>query len=104
MTTIQADAERTTVQFPEAITIATVGELRDALDPVVNGDASSVALDLGSVQRIDAAGVQLLAALLRSLEELGASVELLGTSKEVEAACRDTGWGRLVATTGAEQE
>ena len=96
MTTIQADVESTTVQFPEAITIATVGELRDALDPVVNGDATSVALDLGSVQRIDAAGVQLLAALLRSLAELGASVELQNISDEVERACRDTGWARLV--------
>ena len=53
-------------RLPEQIDIRRIAELHRALDALLSSADDDVALDAGGVERIDTAGVQLLAAATRS--------------------------------------
>lgn len=83
--------------LPSELTIYTVGETRttclnwlaDPVDDVLGVDGSAVA-------EIDGAGVQLLAALARSLQARNRRLQLLAPSHPLESACAALGLEELL--------
>lgn len=89
------------IALPAELTIYTAAELRTqwlewvaALDPADAGDAL---VDAAAVDQVDAAGVQLLAALVRSIAATGLGWRLDAPSDALRAACTTLGLERLLA-------
>lgn len=68
-------------------TVAESGALKSALLDVLQQQAT-VTLDIASVQRIDTAGIQLIAAFVRERESRGRKVEWRGTAPAFTSAAR----------------
>ncbi|MDL2336757.1 MAG: STAS domain-containing protein [Pseudomonadota bacterium] len=85
-----------TLSLPAELTIYTVGELRPQwltwLAGFADDDApADAAVDGSAVDQIDAAGVQLLVALSRSLMVAQRSLQFLGPSPVLAEACSALG-------------
>ncbi len=92
--------------LPAELTIYTVGELRPqwlawlAETPVANGAEETVAVDGAAVAEVDAAGVQLLLSLQRSLIDRQQALRLLAPSRTLAAACTALGLAALLGAGG----
>ncbi len=89
-----------TLSLPAELTIYTVGELRPQwlawLATLASSDAPvEVTVDGAAVDQIDAAGVQLLAALSRSLRAAQRSLCLVNASPLLTQACEALGLSAL---------
>jgi anti-anti-sigma regulatory factor len=79
--------------LPAELTIYNVAELRRQLLAHVDAHAEDDAcrLDAAAVDQVDAAGVQLLVALARTLAPLGRTLQLGHASPALVAACESLG-------------
>lgn len=96
----------TTLCLPAELTIYTVGELRPQwlawLASLASSDAPlEAAVDGAAVDQIDAAGVQLLASLSRSLVAAQRSLCLVNASPVLTHACEALGLPTLRCGAGA---
>ncbi len=66
--------------------------------------ADSVTLDISAVQRIDTAGLQVIAAFIRERESQGREVQWRGQAPALETAARLLGLGTLLKLPTAEGE
>jgi anti-anti-sigma regulatory factor len=81
-----------TLSLPEELTIYTVGELRPQWLAWLAGlEATEVAVDGAAVGQIDAAGVQLLVALSRSLAAVHRTLQFVNASEVLTSACEALG-------------
>jgi ABC-type transporter Mla MlaB component len=76
-------------------TVADAGALKSGLAKLLD-EAGTVTLDIGSVQRIDTAGLQVIATFVRERESLGGQVEWRGTSPSLLAAAKLLGLSSLL--------
>ena len=98
-----------TMTLPHELTIYTAGETRHALAQSIAAapaDTPTWVLDGRAVAEADAAGVQMLMALVRSAAAAGTSLRVEGTSDVLRDACRRLGIDVLLgleplATEGA---
>ncbi len=98
-----------TMTLPHELTIYTAGETRHALAQWIAAapaDTRSWVLDGRAVAEADAAGVQMLMALVRSAAAAGTSLRVQGASDVLRDACRRLGIDVLLgleplATEGA---
>lgn len=82
----------TLLRLPAELTIYTVAATREAwLAALAAPDAETLRADAAGVGEIDAAGLQLLVALRRSLAERGRALHLCDPSESLRAACRRAG-------------
>lgn len=95
--------------LPSELTIYTVGELRPQwlawlADPpaadAAEADDSAFAVDAAAVEEVDAAGVQLLLSLQRSLVNRQQALRLVAPSRTLATACTALG---LAALVGADE-
>jgi anti-anti-sigma regulatory factor len=79
--------------LPAELTIYSAGELRRLLLAHVDAHAEdeSCRLDGAAVDQVDAAGVQLLVSLARTLTPLGRTLQLCNASPALRAACDSLG-------------
>ena len=68
-------------------TVADAGTLKSGLAKLLD-DTGVVTLDIGSVQRIDTAGLQVIATFVRERESLGRQVEWRGAAPALTAAAK----------------
>ncbi len=102
-----------TRSLPAELTIYTVGELQpqwlawlgtDAAADAAGDDAvDDFAVDASAVAEVDAAGVQLLVSLSRSLGRQQRSLALVAPSDALASACARLGLTSLVAATSKGQ-
>lgn len=76
-------------------TVADAGTLKSALAKLLD-DTGVVTLDIGSVQRIDTAGLQVITTFVRERESLGRQVEWLGAAPSLVAAAKLLGLSSLL--------
>lgn len=76
-------------------TVADAGALKTGLAKLLDA-TGVVTLDIGSVQRIDTAGLQVIATFIRERESLGRQVEWRGTAPSMVAAAKLLGLGALL--------
>jgi len=76
-------------------TVADAGALKSGLAKLLD-DTGTVTLDIGSVQRIDTAGLQVIATFIRERESRGRQVEWRGTAPALVAAARLLGLSSLL--------
>jgi len=83
----------TPLALPAELTIYSVAELRRQLLAHVDAHAEDDAcrLDAGAIDQVDAAGVQLLVSLARTLAPLGRTLQLGNASPALVAACESLG-------------
>lgn len=91
--------------LPAELSIYTVGEVRaqclawiGEAAPDHGAHDAAWPLDAHTVDQIDAAGVQLLVSLARSLAPQGLALQLLNPSRVLAEACAALGLGDLLAT------
>ncbi|MBI5257025.1 MAG: STAS domain-containing protein [Burkholderiales bacterium] len=72
-----------TLRIEGDLTVVAAAQQREALLQALAGAEGELVLDLGDVQAIDSAGVQLLLATRRSLAETGGSLSLRSPSRVV---------------------
>jgi anti-anti-sigma regulatory factor len=79
--------------LPAEMTIYSVAELRRQLLAHVDAHAAEEAcrIDAGAVDQVDAAGLQLLVSLARTLAPLGRTLQLGNASPALVAACESLG-------------
>lgn len=81
--------------LPAELTIYSVAELRRQLlahmDAHAYADDEACRLDAGAIEQVDAAGVQLLVSLARTLAALGRTLQLGHASPALVAACESLG-------------
>ena len=93
--------------LPAELTIYTVGEMRSlwltwlaeahAEAATANTHDDTFTVDAAAVGEVDAAGVQLLLSLSKSLDQEHRALKLLGASRPLAAACAALGAGALLA-------
>ena len=81
--------------LPVELTIYTVGELHATWRSWVQ--AGGCRVDGAAVDQVDAAGLQLLLALARSLHERGSALRLTASSPALDAGCAGLGLGHWLA-------
>ena len=81
--------EAAVLPLPAELTIYTVGELHPAWRAWA--EAGGQRVDGTAVDQVDAAGLQLLLALARSLQARGARLQLLAASRVLEDGCAALG-------------
>ena len=92
----------TPLALPPELTIYTAAETRSSwLAALAEPGDGPLALLAGTVNEIDAAGVQLLASLARTLAAQQRTLQLLDPSPALQGACERLGLSGLLAT-GAE--
>jgi len=69
------------------VTIADAGQLKSGLEKLLN-DTEVVILDISAVQRIDTAGLQVIAAFIRERESQGRQCQWQGAAPAVTAAIK----------------
>jgi anti-anti-sigma regulatory factor len=84
-------------------TVADASSLKSGLAKLLE-ESDSVTLDISAVQRIDTAGLQVIAAFIRERESQGRQVQWRGHAPTVEAAARLLGLGALLKLPTAEVE
>ncbi len=88
----------TVLALPTELTIYTAAETRSAwLAALSEGGDGSLAVRAGAVTEIDAAGVQLLASLARTLAAQQRSLQLVEPSDTLRNACERLGLSSLLA-------
>lgn len=92
--------------LPPELTIYTAGDVRTQClawmgAPAEEGDDDGWALDASAVDQVDAAGVQLLVALARSLDGLSRPLRLVQPSAPLTDACAALGLGDWLSTRTA---
>ena len=99
--------EQTTASGAFAIaaecTVADASSLKSGLAKLLD-ESDSVTLDTGAVQRIDTAGLQVIAAFVRERESQGRQVQWRGHAPAIETAARLLGLGALLKLPTAEVE
>lgn len=92
----------TPLALPPELTIYTAAETRTAwLAALAEPGDGTLALEAGAVSEIDAAGVQLLASLARSLAAQQRTLKLVGPSPALQGACERLGLSDLLAAGAA---
>ena len=81
----------TTLVLPEELTIYTVGDLRTQWLGWLAGLHEDATIDGAAVGQVDAAGVQLLVSLVRSLDARQLGWRLQGVGGALREACRTLG-------------
>ena len=76
-------------------TVADAGTLKSGLAKLLE-DTGVVTLDISSVQRIDTAGLQVIATFVRERESLGRQVEWRGAAPSLAAAAKLLGLSSLL--------
>jgi ABC-type transporter Mla MlaB component len=76
-------------------TVADAGALKSGLAKLLD-ETGVVTLDIGSVQRIDTAGLQVIATFVRERESHGRQVEWRGTAPSLVAAAKLLGLSALL--------
>ena len=76
-------------------TVADAGSLKAGLAKLLD-DAGMVTLDISAVQRIDTAGLQVIATFVRERESHGRQVEWRGTAPALSAAAKLLGLSSLL--------
>jgi ABC-type transporter Mla MlaB component len=76
-------------------TVADASSLKSDLAKLLD-DSGVVTLDIGAVQRIDTAGLQVIATFVRERESLGLEVEWRGTAPALTAAAKLLGLSSLL--------
>jgi ABC-type transporter Mla MlaB component len=76
-------------------TVADAGALKSGLAKLLD-ESGSVTLDISAVQRIDTAGLQVIATFVRERESQGRQVQWQGDSAAVSAAAKLLGLGELL--------
>jgi ABC-type transporter Mla MlaB component len=76
-------------------TVADASSLKSDLAKLLD-DSGVVTLDIGAVQRIDTAGLQVIATFIRERESLGLEVEWRGTAPALTAAAQLLGLSSLL--------
>ena len=84
-------------------TVADASSLKSGLARLLE-ESDSVTLDIGAVQRIDTAGLQVIAAFIRERESHGRQVQWRGHAPALEAAAKLLGLGALLKLPAAEVE
>jgi ABC-type transporter Mla MlaB component len=92
--TRKAPGDKPEVRLPEDCTLAQADGLKLHLARL-SGDVSSVTLEVGSVQRIDTACMQLLSAFVRDRAASGRTVRVSGESRVFSEALRLLGLAPL---------
>ncbi len=94
-----------TLALPAEMTIYSAGELRRQLLAHMDAHAEDevCCIDGGAVDQIDAAGVQLLVSLARTLAPLGRTPQLGNASPALRAACESLGLSHHLLGTGQER-
>ena len=89
------DTERQALCLPQELTIYTVGELHPQwlawMTATASAGGEDATLDAASVETVDAAGLQLLASLSRSLADRGLRMHVLQPSTTLQAGCEALG-------------
>ncbi len=83
------------VTLGERLTIESAAELRERLQTVL-GDGASLRIDAHAVERVDTAGLQVLASLQKTLEARGGGLKWEGFSEEMLDALELAGMKRLL--------
>jgi anti-anti-sigma regulatory factor len=91
--------------LPSEMTIYSVADVRRRLLAHVDSHAEDEAcrLDGGAVDQVDAAGVQLLVSLARTLAPLGRTLQLGNASPVLQAACESLGLSQYLLDPGQER-
>ncbi len=76
-------------------TVADAGALKSGLSKLL-AESDAVTLDIGAVQRIDTAGLQVIATFVRERASLGRAVEWRGTAPALTAAAKLLGLSALL--------
>ena len=84
-------------------TVADASSLKSGLAKLL-GESESVTLDISAVQRIDTAGLQVIAAFIRERESQGRQVQWRGHAPVISAAAGLLGLGALLKLPTAEVE
>jgi ABC-type transporter Mla MlaB component len=88
-------SEGAVLALPAELTIYTVGELHPAWRTWAETGGQRV--DGTAVDQVDAAGLQLLLALARSLQARGKPLRLVGSSRALDAGCAALGLAAWLA-------
>ena len=88
----------TTIALGDTLDISCVSALRDWL-LVALEENRTLRLNVGDLERVDTAGLQLLAAALIDARSRGVAVTLVGTSEVLESGMRLLGLEDLLAAT-----
>jgi anti-anti-sigma regulatory factor len=91
---------RAPVVCPTRLDVAAAAELRLAVLTQL-AVADELALDVGEITYIDAAGVQLLCAATRAAQGKGKGVTWIGTSTALASAARQLGVDQVLGLTGS---
>jgi ABC-type transporter Mla MlaB component len=94
------------LSLPRELTIYTVGELRDQLQSSLAADGAAAPggtceLEGGSVDAVDAAGLQLLVACGNALRDEGRRIEVVNASEPLASACNLLGLSSLLQADAA---
>jgi anti-anti-sigma regulatory factor len=91
--------------LPAEMTIYSVADVRRRLLAHVDshGEDEACRLDGGAVDQVDAAGVQLLVSLARTLAPLGRTLQLGNASPVLQAACESLGLSQHLLDPGQER-
>jgi anti-anti-sigma regulatory factor len=91
-----------TLVLPEELTIYTVGDLRAQWLGWLADLRDDAVIDGAAVGQVDAAGVQLLTSLARSLESRELGWRMQGVGGALREACRTLGLGGRLGTEPSE--
>jgi ABC-type transporter Mla MlaB component len=93
----ESDAKSDTAAFAIAAecTVADAGALKSGLAKLLGEDAT-VTLDIGAVQRIDTAGLQVIATFVRERESQGRQVQWRGDAPALAAAAKLLGLSTIL--------
>ena len=83
-------------------TVADAGALKSGLAKLLE-DSNAVTLDIGAVQRIDTAGLQVIATFVRERESQGRQVQWRGNAPALAAAAKLLGLSSILKLPHAEQ-
>lgn len=90
--TTESDQERSPgeIELPPTLTIRDIAAHHRELCEAV-GEATSILIDAGGVERVDTCGLQCLAALVRTASDRGCPVSWKRVSRELDAGARRLG-------------
>ncbi len=83
------------VKLGASLTLATAGDVKDALAAAVAGDGK-ITVDASAVEEIDLAGLQLICATHRTAVHAGRDIEIAGRCAALTEAIGALGFGRDV--------
>jgi anti-sigma B factor antagonist len=90
-------SEPTAQRLEGGLSVVDAAQQREHLLALLDNQPGDLALDLGQVEEVDSAGVQLLLATARSLRERGHQLRLVRVSDPVQQALRTYGLGPQLA-------